>query len=63
MMCASGMQAVILAVQAIQAGSARMVLCGGTESMSNAPYLLDRARGPVTNWAMACSSIRCCATG
>jgi acetyl-CoA C-acetyltransferase len=45
MMCASGMQAVILAVQAIQAGSARMVLCGGTESMSNAPYLLDRARG------------------
>ena len=45
MMCASGMQAVILAVQAIHAGSARMVLCGGTESMSNAPYLLDRARG------------------
>jgi len=45
MMCASGMQAVILAVQAIRAGSARMVLCGGTESMSNAPYLLDRARG------------------
>jgi acetyl-CoA C-acetyltransferase len=44
MMCASGMQAVILAVQAIQADSARMVLCGGTESMSNAPYLLDRAR-------------------
>jgi acetyl-CoA C-acetyltransferase len=45
MMCASGIQAVILAAQAIQAGSARMVLCGGTESMSNAPYLLDRARG------------------
>ncbi|MCE0483741.1 MAG: acetyl-CoA C-acyltransferase [Methylacidiphilales bacterium] len=44
MMCASGMQAVILAAQAIQAGSARMVLCGGTESMSNAPYLLARAR-------------------
>lgn len=44
MMCASGMQAVILATQAIQAGSARMVLCGGTESMTNAPYLLDRAR-------------------
>lgn len=44
MMCASGMQSVILASQAIQTGSARMVLCGGTESMSNAPYLLDRAR-------------------
>ncbi|MDD5199141.1 MAG: acetyl-CoA C-acetyltransferase [Terrimicrobiaceae bacterium] len=44
MMCASGMQAVILAAQSIQNGSARMVLCGGTESMSNAPYLLERAR-------------------
>jgi acetyl-CoA C-acetyltransferase len=44
MMCASGMQAVILAIQAIQNGLARMVLCGGVESMSNAPYLLDRAR-------------------
>ncbi|MDD5261987.1 MAG: acetyl-CoA C-acyltransferase [Methylacidiphilales bacterium] len=44
MMCASGMQAVILATQAIRGGAARMVLCGGTESMSNAPYLLNRAR-------------------
>ena len=44
MMCASGMQAVILAMQSIQSGAARMVLCGGTESMSNAPYLLNRAR-------------------
>ena len=44
MMCASGMQAVILGAQAIQTGAARMILCGGTESMSNAPYLLDRAR-------------------
>ena len=44
MMCASGLQAVILAAQAIETGSARMVLCGGTESMSNAPYLLARAR-------------------
>jgi acetyl-CoA C-acetyltransferase len=44
MMCASGMQAVILAAQSIRAGSAKMVLCGGTESMSNAPYVLDRAR-------------------
>jgi acetyl-CoA C-acetyltransferase len=44
MMCASGMHAVILALQTIEAGAARMVLCGGTESMSNAPYLLERAR-------------------
>jgi acetyl-CoA C-acetyltransferase len=44
MMCASGMHAVILAIQTIQAGAARMILCGGTESMSNAPYLLERAR-------------------
>ena len=44
MMCASGMQAVFLGAQAIIAGQAKVVLCGGTESMSNAPYLLDRAR-------------------
>lgn len=44
MMCGSGMLAVMLAGQAIQAGQAKAVLCGGTESMSNAPYLLDRAR-------------------
>lgn len=44
MMCASGMHAVMLADQAIRAGQAKVILCGGTESMSNAPYLLDRAR-------------------
>ena len=44
MMCASGMQAIILAAQAIQLGQASTILCGGSESMSNAPYLLDRAR-------------------
>jgi acetyl-CoA C-acetyltransferase len=44
MMCASGLQAVILATQAIRSGAAHVVLCGGTESMSNAPYLLNRAR-------------------
>lgn len=44
MMCASGLQAVALARQAIKAGDARAVLCGGTESMSQAPYLLNRAR-------------------
>lgn len=44
MMCASGMQAVILAAQAVGAGHAHVVLAGGTESMSNAPYLMTRAR-------------------
>jgi acetyl-CoA C-acetyltransferase len=45
MMCASGMQSIILAAQTILAGQAKAILCGGAESMSNAPYLLDRARG------------------
>ncbi len=44
MMCASGLQSVLLAAQAIRAGAARCVLCGGVESMSQAPYLLQRAR-------------------
>lgn len=44
MMCASGMQAVRLAVESIQAGNSRMILCGGAESMSNAPHLLPRSR-------------------
>jgi len=42
MMCGSGMQAVILAAQAIRAGEAETVLCGGCESMSNAPLLNQR---------------------
>jgi acetyl-CoA C-acetyltransferase len=44
MMCASGLWSVVLAAQAIKTGEASVVLCGGTESMSNAPYLLERAR-------------------
>lgn len=44
MACASGMLAVSLAEQAIRLGEAEVVLCGGTESMSNAPYLLPKAR-------------------
>lgn len=44
MMCASGLQSVRLAAQAIQAGEARCVLCGGTESMSRAPRLLASSR-------------------
>jgi acetyl-CoA C-acetyltransferase len=42
--CGSSMQAVISAVQAVQCGEAGVVLAGGVESMSNAPYILDTAR-------------------
>ena len=42
--CGSGMKAVMLAHDAIVAGSADVVIAGGMESMSRAPYLLDRAR-------------------
>jgi acetyl-CoA C-acetyltransferase len=38
--CGSGLRAVSLAAQIIKAGDADIVLCGGTESMSNAPYVL-----------------------
>jgi acetyl-CoA C-acetyltransferase len=44
-MCGSGMKAVMLAADQIRAGSARTVLAGGFESMTNAPYLLPKARG------------------
>ena len=43
-MCGSGMKAVMLAHDLIIAGSARAMVGGGMESMSNAPYLLERAR-------------------
>jgi len=43
--CGSGLKAVALAAQAIQTGDAEMVVAGGMESMSNAPYLLPQARG------------------
>jgi len=42
--CGSGMKALMLGADAIRAGSARVVLAGGFESMSNAPYLLPKAR-------------------
>ena len=42
--CGSGMQAIIVAHDAIKAGSAQIVLTGGMESMSNAPYLLPTHR-------------------
>ena len=42
--CGSGMKAAMLATDLIRAGSARRVVAGGMESMSNAPYLLAKAR-------------------
>jgi acetyl-CoA C-acetyltransferase len=42
--CGSGMRAVMIAADQIRAGSARIMLAGGLESMSNAPYLLPKAR-------------------
>ena len=42
--CGSGLKTVALAVQAIKAGDADIVLAGGTENMSMAPYLLKEAR-------------------
>lgn len=42
--CGSGLKAVALAAQAIQTGESSLVVAGGMESMSNAPYLLPQAR-------------------
>jgi acetyl-CoA C-acetyltransferase len=42
--CGSGLKAVMLAAQAIQLGDADIVVAGGMENMSMAPYYLDRAR-------------------
>ena len=42
--CGSGLKAVMLAAQAIRAGDANLVVAGGMESMSNAPFLLPNAR-------------------
>ncbi|MGS0690726.1 acetyl-CoA C-acyltransferase [Shewanella sp. 30m-9] len=43
--CGSGMKTVMLAHDLIKAGSANVIIAGGMESMSQAPYLLDNARG------------------
>ena len=43
--CGSGMKTVMLAHDLIKAGSANVVIAGGMENMSQAPYLLDKARG------------------
>lgn len=43
-MCGSGLKAVMLAQQAILAGDADIIIAGGQESMTNAPYVLQKAR-------------------
>jgi acetyl-CoA C-acetyltransferase len=43
--CGSGLKAVMLAAQAILLGEAEVVVAGGMENMTNAPYLLPKARG------------------
>jgi acetyl-CoA C-acetyltransferase len=42
--CGSGLKAVMLAAQGIQSGDASVIVAGGTENMSRAPYLLEKAR-------------------
>lgn len=42
--CGSGLKAVMLAAQAIKAGDHEVIVAGGTESMTNAPYLIPKAR-------------------
>jgi acetyl-CoA C-acetyltransferase len=44
-MCGSGMETIMLAHDLIKAGSAAIVVAGGLESMTNAPYLLPKSRG------------------
>jgi acetyl-CoA C-acetyltransferase len=43
--CGSSLKAVVLAAQAIKCGDAEVVVAGGMESMSNAPYIMKNARG------------------
>jgi len=45
--CGSGLKSVMLAAQAIRAGDAELIVAGGMESMTNAPYLLPEARAGV----------------
>lgn len=46
-MCGSGMKAVMLGVDSIKANTNKVVLAGGMESMTNAPYLIPKARGGI----------------
>lgn len=44
MICGSGLRSVELAAQAIKLGDSEVVVCGGTENMTQAPYVLEKAR-------------------
>jgi acetyl-CoA C-acetyltransferase len=44
-MCGSGMKAIMMAADQVRAGDATLVVAGGLESMTNAPYLLPKVRG------------------
>ena len=44
MVCGSGLRAVSMAAQFVESGQCDIILCGGTESMTNAPYLLPKNR-------------------
>lgn len=57
-LCGSGMKAVMMAHDSIKAGTNTLVVAGGMESMSNAPYVLEKL-ARVTEWGMAKSRITC----
>jgi len=60
MMCGSGLQSALAAVTAIRAGEARVVLVGGTESMSQAPLLVARpGKGQSPDVTMAVDCMQC----
>ncbi|MCQ4726417.1 acetyl-CoA C-acetyltransferase [Anaerotignum faecicola] len=45
MLCGSGLRTVAMASQAIMCGDSDVIVCGGTENMTQAPYVLEKARG------------------
>ena len=63
--CGSGLKAVMLGAQAIKAGDGDIIVAGGMESMSNAPYLLPQARTGYrygnTRWSTAPTTTACAA--
>jgi len=62
-MCGSAMRAVMLASDQILAGSAQVIVAGGLESMTNAPYLLPKARAgyrmEIRKFSTICSTTVC----
>ncbi len=60
--CGSGINAVMLAAQAIQAGAGEVYVAGGTESMSRAPYLMERPERPFSQCLQNSESHSCLLT-